>query len=462
MAIVDIHCHTFNGDDLPVKGFIKRVGGTKTSLVHLIDDLVDDKVQGHAPGLAKELEEVQKRLDPELEGLEVMETEQSLDEEAEAVFAEISAANVELVQAAQDELSAESTAPTEEGLEGILDTFGDVKRWVKWALLFAKSRVKLTEILADTYGEVNLFTPMLVDLEPGLNDPAETSVHEQLQMQAEISKVSMLGKLRGSPDARVHPFVGFDPRRAGAVEIVRDAVTDFGCVGVKMYPPMGFRPLGNLDHPLPEGMSAAEAEAVDATLRELYAFCVADEVPVTAHGNPTNFAAKAFDEFSSPDNWRSVLDEFPDLHLNLGHFGGSGEGDHADWPAKIAALAGSFPHLYADIGNHDLDGLADYMSMLRGLFTAPATATMQSRLMFGTDWYMVANHRDFKEFLVEFRSEYGKAFPENQFPGARDDFMGGNALRFLGFDDSHSKNTQRVVKRYRDLNAAIPGWLTIA
>ena len=50
MPIVDIHCHTFNGDDLPVKGFIRRVGGTKTSLVKLIDGFVDDKVQDKAPG----------------------------------------------------------------------------------------------------------------------------------------------------------------------------------------------------------------------------------------------------------------------------------------------------------------------------------------------------------------------------------------------------------------------------
>ena len=58
--IVDIHCHNFNADDLPVKGFVRSVGGTKTSLAKLIDGVVDDKVQGHAPGYKEELEEIGK------------------------------------------------------------------------------------------------------------------------------------------------------------------------------------------------------------------------------------------------------------------------------------------------------------------------------------------------------------------------------------------------------------------
>ncbi len=33
MAVVDIHSHNFNGDDLPVKGFVKCVGGMKVKLV---------------------------------------------------------------------------------------------------------------------------------------------------------------------------------------------------------------------------------------------------------------------------------------------------------------------------------------------------------------------------------------------------------------------------------------------
>lgn len=459
-AIIDIHCHTFNADDLPVKGFVRRVGGAKTALAKLIAGVIDDKVQGYAPGFKQELEEIAKRLDPAAASLEGASFEPNLADEADTIFEELRQQDAELVSEAEAELLSEQGAPSgEEALEGVFDRAADLKRWIMWALLFAKARIRLTEIVATTYDEVDLFTPMLVDLQPGVDDPAETSIHDQLEMQSEISKVSMLGKLRGAPDTRVHPFVGFDPRRPGAVDLVWEAVRDFGFVGVKMYPPMGFRPLGNVHTPLPSGMDGGQATAADAALRQLYELCVTQDVPITAHSNATNFADADYERFSSPHNWRMVLAEFPDLHLNLGHFGGSGTGDHPDWPQQIAALANAYPSLYADIGNHGPEGIDDYMTLLQELFSTKATSDMRGRLMFGTDWFMVANHRGFEGFLTTFRNKFDKSFPNDRFPGAVDNFMGGAARRFLGFDDPQNKNAQRVAARYQELGAQVPDWL---
>src|ERR1051326_280011 len=39
---------------------------------------------------------------------------------------------------------------------------------------------------------------------------------------------------------RVHSFVGVDPRRPGAIGLVRKAVTEWGARGIKLYPPTGF------------------------------------------------------------------------------------------------------------------------------------------------------------------------------------------------------------------------------
>ena len=462
-AIVDIHCHNFNADDLPVKGFVRRVIGTKTALAKIVDGVIDSKVQGYAPGFKQELKEIAARLDPAAAGLEAAIFEPDLDQEADDIFNELAEQNVELVREAGVEVSLEEgPGAGQEGLESVLDWGSAVKRWIKWALLFAKARIRLTEILAQTYGEVDLFTPMLVDLEPGLGDRPETSIRDQLEMQSEISKVSMLGRLRGAEDTRVHPFVGFDPRRPEGVDLVVEAVNDFGFVGVKMYPPMGFRPLGNAHTPLPIGMDTAQAAAADAALRELYGFCQREDVPITAHGNPTNFADEEFEGFSSPHNWRMVLSEFPELHLNLGHFGGKGKGEHPDWPHQIAALATAFPYLFADIGNHQLDGLDDYMTMLEQLFSTKATEDMMGRVMFGTDWFMVASHRDFKSFLTGFETYFGKHFPAKDFPKALESFMGGAALHFLGFDDAENKNAKRLAARYDALGALPPDWLATA
>ena len=177
-------------------------------------------------------------------------------------------------------------------------------------------------------------------------------------------------------------------------------------------------------------------------------------------GNRTNYADNSYQEYSSPDLWELVLAEFPNLHLNLGHFGGSGDGEFGDWPAKSSTSPAGSRTYMADVGNHDLESLDDYLAMLAAASSSPPeTTTMLNRLMFGTDWYMVANHRGFKGFLTEFNKAYGRTFPESQYPGAQGAFMGGNALRFLGFDDATNRNAQRVARRYDDLDTPRPTWL---
>src|SRR5947207_7129237 len=108
--------------------------------------------------------------------------------------------------------------------------------------------------------------------------------------------------MRGDFGAAVHPFVGFDPRRPGALTLAQEGVDKWGCIGVKMYPPMGFLPIGNCVAPLPKGMSEDEATRVEDALQEVYAWCEEEHVPITAHSNPSNYADDAFMNFSEPAN----------------------------------------------------------------------------------------------------------------------------------------------------------------
>ena len=452
MTIVDIHCHTFNADDLPVKGFVGKVVGNKRALVRLLDRVVDTTIQGIAVSATEEevaLDEWLARpgrspfegLAPDL----AAEVEHQVDE----LIEELDEAGLEDLAAAEQEM-APAGAPTD-GLEGLGDRLDDVKRYMRWAALFGKRRVDLTEEMIRTYPEVDLFTPLLVDFQ-GLGDRPNTSIVMQFELQEKISRLSM----RGDLGAAVHPFVGFDPRRADAVRNARLGVEAFGCIGVKMYPPMGFRPSGNVDR-VPARMDRAEAERVDRSLAELYAWCQAEQVPITAHCNPTNYADDAFEEFSHPDQWAQVLEAHPDLHLNLGHFGWSGR--DRGWTTAIAAMASRFEHLYADIGNHEVEDIDETFDHLRELFEpggdgAPDPGPMIERLMFGTDWFMVAGHRRFEQFLTRFRQEFEAVFPHRL-----DSFMGGAALRFLGFDDPDNANARRLVGRYHDNGFERPPWL---
>lgn len=453
MSIVDVHCHNFNADDLPVKGFVKRVAGSRFGLAKAVAWTVDKVVQGLAPG-----SEENKKLDRLLAADDTRAGEAGaddllgdLEDETDELLAELEVVEADTYTAAKADAVAEDIAELGEQAD-VAEGFGDIRRYIKWAALFGKSRLDLTRVLIATYNEVDLFCPMLVDMAKGLEDTAKTSIAEQLELQEKISRLSMMDRL----GAQIHPFVGFDPRRFEGLQLAQAAVRDWGCVGVKMYPPMGYRPFGNAAD-VPHEMTEEEARRVDETLEAFYDWCVAEDVPITAHGNPTNYAHEAYQEFSSPDHWKKVLQRWGELRLNLGHFGGSGEGDHRDWPRKIAAMAKQYPKLYADNGNHQLGRIPRYFDMLERLFADGSTDTnaMMDRFMFGTDWYMVAAHRDHALFLSRFRDEYRARFPLSV-----DQFMGNRALTYLGFDDASNKNNQRLRKRYETYTPdKMPGWL---
>lgn len=443
VTVVDIHCHTFNGDDLPVKGFVKAVAGQRSQLARALAWALADITRAMASG-ADEIAELDRLIESgpgEDEGAEESAVSQA------AADGEILLARLELEQpglaAAAGAEAADGREPGS-GDESFLGGLDDLRRYLRWVALFGKNRLALTRALIETYPEVDLFTPMLVDLQ-GLDDSPKTSTLQQLELQEKISRLSILGHL----GAQVLPFVGFDPRRFGAVALVKLAVTEFGCVGVKMYPPMGFLPWGNRQSAVP-GMTPEQALGVDDALAALYDWCSEHDVPITAHGNPTQFAKRAYKDFSGPERWAAVLDEWGDLRLNLGHFGWSGR---PEWPRRIAELTGVHHRLYADIGNHDLADLDDTIEVLDQIFTAQQE--MRRRFMFGSDWYMVASHLDFEHFLTRVRDAYLA-----KFPAQLDSFMGSAALSFLGFDDPTNENNQRVRERYTTYGATRPAWLT--
>jgi predicted TIM-barrel fold metal-dependent hydrolase len=452
MAIVDIHCHTFNADDLPVRGFVRRVAGSRNALARVLAGALDSIIQDRAVDAADEI----ATLDALLSGEGVGGGEETVREdvtavaeaEADLLLARATAETPADVTEAVAELRTEAPEGTDEGLEGILDPLATLRRYLKWAALFGHRRLALTQALVRTYPEVDLFTPLLVDL-LGLEDAPKSTVLQQLDINEKISRLSM----RGDLGATVHPFVGFDPRRLGAVALAQQAVDRFSCVGVKLYPPMGFRPIGNLTA-RPRNMTAEEAIGVDAALAQLYDWCQDQDVPITAHSNPSNQADDSFLGFSGPASWKLVLDRWPDLHLNFGHFGWGGL--EQGWPRAICELANDHRHVYADVGNHKVAGLDETFRTLVGLFAdaSPTTRTMKQRFMFGTDWYMAASQAGYERFLDALRDTY-----QARFDTGLDRFLGGAALSFLGFDDPANHNNRRLHARYQAHRFAPPPWL---
>lgn len=158
--------------------------------------------------------------------------------------------------------------------------------------------------------------------------------------------------------------VGLSP-----LEIVQRAI-DNGFIGVKLYPPMGFRPFNNNHIPLPsyvtdreKGLGGDAGIAIHAALYELYAWCESKQVPIMAHANNSNESHSAYGARASPDNWRKLIESnrYRNLRINLGHFGGFEEyffnpigpekKIEETWEWKVLQIWKTFPQtpLYADI-----------------------------------------------------------------------------------------------------------------
>src|SRR5215471_9558541 len=143
-------------------------------------------------------------------------------------------------------------------------------RYIRWALLYTRNRYELAEELDQLHGKVRqksrvaLMTPAIVDFSKWLEDEDQLSLEDQVDVMARIA--------RRKDGPRVHGFVGFDPLRKALYDdhkrkpgdrdplaIVRSAIevnqiphsrsTIGGFVGVKLYPPMGFRAIGNAGLP---------------------------------------------------------------------------------------------------------------------------------------------------------------------------------------------------------------------
>ncbi|MEH2565678.1 hypothetical protein [Bradyrhizobium sp. AZCC 2289] len=128
----------------------------------------------------------------------------------------------------------------------------DVGVYLRWFNLFTLYRHTLAERLARAYDEQNfkplLVAPSIVNYSRWLNEDVTSPLNDQVEVMGMVSKRSI--------GAMVHGYVGYDPlaqvyfrrglrRETDQIALVKSAVEDHGFIGVKLYPPMGFKPLRN-------------------------------------------------------------------------------------------------------------------------------------------------------------------------------------------------------------------------
>lgn len=166
-----------------------------------------------------------------------------------------------------------------------------------------------------------------------------------------------LTEIAAASGARIFSFCGVDPRRPGAAELFEQAVTEWGAVGLKLYPPTGFHP-------------------EDERARALYDIAVRHRVPVLFHTGVVGYPLRS--RFSRPSEIEAVAADYPDLRIILGHIAYGGA-----WMDEAVDVARFKPNLLVETSG--LRAVATTASQLAVRVRALIDALGADRILFGTD-----------------------------------------------------------------------------
>lgn len=384
---IDAHCHVFNGTDLQVKEFFRRVavhqGGFLGFLANSLGDLLQALAWEHAPsgdeelkvlseistalktcseqghaqrlaewkqdGYARGREQLQLALakSPQLMSLKANRAAMASSLDAQSTdAARIEALSLieSLPERAADYEALRSAkalrGETHSGLKASMAT-RSVSGLVSFVLQNFQYRYVSVHDYLGTFNRpgqrvVDLMMPSMVDYDYWLNQgrATPTSLETQVEVMRQISILT---------NGRVHAFVPYDPLRQVAYDLghslvdslslVMRAVEEDGFIGVKLYPPMGFAALGNHEKDgekfwarkwLPPWTDRPDlGKLLDGSMRQLLQWCKKHQVPVMAHTSASNGPTKEYEALAGPEYWKKALGDYGDLRISFGHFGGS-------------------------------------------------------------------------------------------------------------------------------------------
>jgi predicted TIM-barrel fold metal-dependent hydrolase len=363
------------------------------------------------------------------------------------------------------------------------------QRFLDWEDSLSSCSEKNTDRLIDTWPDVDLFTPLMIDYEYWFKNSLDNSLGDQIDTV--FKKVVLRHK------GKIHPFVPFDPARElayrkarispdGQLEadrpmtLVKEAIEKKGFIGVKLYNSLGYRPLGNADATVSlmrrriavrnnKMTYLFDGEEYDGVLCELYDYCVDNEVPITAHCVMNGIEAYpgASFHFGQAKFWDGVLQQerYKNLRLNLAHFGWNQEPDQGyagdeSWAKDVCDLIVKYDNVYADVSHHRVltpKGRKSFVDGYRQMQKDYPNhmEKIKKRMLYGSDWHVLRRMRGHQKFL----EDYGRVLVKAEFyaEDELEDFRGGNAFEFLGLLPG-GRNRERLESFYRAHGIVPPAW----
>lgn len=307
---------------------------------------------------------------------------------------------------------------TSQGLARLISFFGNkrlpqlIKKYHHFLTIGdLKSQLEIFKLLQDFYPIGTKFCILTMDMEYMGAGNVPTPFYSQLAELALIKKDNAYKNL-------VYPFIFVHPDRPKITTLVKYYMEQKNFAGIKIYPPLGYYPF-------------------DRRLDLVFQYAEYNNIPVTAHcarggiyfkgniadrkhpitGKEIKAGKNKFftDIFTDPDNYRYLLGKFPNLKINLAHFGGFDEwkkylqntlvdkDGETNWLIKIKDLIKEFANVYTDVSYTLYD-----TTLIPLLKVILQEAAFKNKILFGSDYYMVEQEESEREFSINLRAGIGE------------------------------------------------------
>lgn len=520
--VIDVHCHFFNASDVPVSGFVRYVvmgeireevfpkvkGARARRLFNALIALLVEILSKQATSAASEAARIRAR-QPIETTTEIQQrktdslTDSLLEMDRRARGGDVRALAGEVFDEPPDYMALLDQLTNDAGLTNIVSRSqplsrskarelavalqnrpSKTQRYIYFALLLLEDREAIAREYARVFahsGCVSLVTPSFLDMQKWLgNQRPRSSIAEQI----EVMDLLQIELGRSSAPLHMHSFVGFDPWHVAEdsrlFRRVKEAIMERGFVGVKLYPPMGFRASANDDKNLGFPNGAPSGVTIDRTLKELYRWCGENDVPIMAHAENSLGSNCGYGKRASPEWWGPVLKDHPKLRVSLAHFGSFDErwrrGQFPTPTPKCAADAyegkawetiigeakkNGRDNLFADVSYLSELTSPEYDENIKGLIHGYLGEFRKNydrnarHLLYGTDWTMIAKEIDNNNYLSSMGRELSAAgFTQDQ----QQNIFWKNAARFLGL--GKNQESRRRLENYCSNNRIDKSWIS--
>jgi len=273
-----------------------------------------------------------------------------------------------------------------------------------------KTQLDIFNLLKKYYPEGTKFVLLSMDMEFMKAGKVTQDFIEQLNELCDIKKKY--------PD-QIFPFICADPRRPNITDLVKKYIEKHDFQGIKLYPPLGYYPF-------------------DEGLYPIFRYAEANKIPIISHCSPpvVYYRGKIKKEklihpktgkklerknkqefanyFTEPENYKYLLEDFPSLKICLAHFGSGNEwkkylrtpwdkGMEECWFSVILDLIKDNSNVYADISYTMQD--VNLHPLLKVILQ---DRKIRSRVLFGSDFYMLELTTPERSFSVNLRAYLGE------------------------------------------------------